>query len=499
MKRIVLALRLLRSDATQALRATLCSKNEALARFVGSDGRSALPNAKAFGAIILTSMSALSACTLAPKYTRPEAPVASTWPVSTPDAPVSGPIRWRNLFLDPRLQKTIDLAVANNRDLRVAVLDITRARAQYGIARSDLFPSLDGTLSGTKSHTPSAGDTQSYSANLGLSWELDLFGRVRSLNKAALEDFFSAQENRNAVQISLIGDVANAWLSLAADQDALTLAEQTLQARKEAFDITTGQAKIGTASDLDLAQAQTEYQSARQTVAQGQTAVDQDKAALTLLVGTPLTDDLLPQGLTDDAVAAALPVSLPSHVLLNRPDVLSAEHDLKAANADIGAARAALFPSISLTGAAGSASAALGDLFKSGHNTWSYGTSVKQSIFAGGANINGVRSAKAGRDIAVAQYEKTIQVAFRDVSDALAVRARIDERLDAQQKATDAAATAYRLSQATYKAGSSSYLTLLDAQRTLYSAQQNLIALRALRASNLVALYQAVADDASLQ
>ncbi|MBW8735337.1 MAG: efflux transporter outer membrane subunit, partial [Asticcacaulis sp.] len=318
-------------------------------------------------------------------------------------------------------------------------------------------------------------------------------------NKAALEDFFSAQENRNAVQISLIGDVANAWLGLAADQDALKLALQTLQARKESYDIATGQARIGTASDLDLAQAKTEYESARQTVAQAQTAIDQDKAALTLLAGAPLTDDLLPDGLQPDMVAAALPVGLPSQVLLNRPDVLSAEHGLKAANADIGAARAALFPAISLTGATGSASTALGDLFKSGHNTWSYGTSIRQSIFAGGANVNGVRAATASRDIAVAQYERAIQSAFRDVSDALAVRARIDERLDAQEQATEAAATALRLSQATYRAGSASYLTLLDAQRTLYSAQQNLITLRTLKAANLVALYQAVADDASLQ
>ncbi len=447
--------------------------------------------------VIALPLLALSACTLAPKYVRPEAPVATNWPVATPEA-ASAPIRWRDLFLDARLQKTIDLAVGNNRDLRVAVLSITRARAQYGIARADLFPALDGSLSGSKSHTPSAGDAQSYSANLGLSWELDLFGRVRSLNKAALENFFSAQENRNAVQISLIGDVANAWLNLAADQDALKLAQQTLQARKESYDIATGQARIGTASDLDLAQARTEFESARQTVAQAQTAIDQDKAALTLLVGAPLTDDLLPDGLSDTAVAASLPVGLPSQVLLDRPDVLSAEHDLKAANADIGAARAALFPSISLTGATGSASSALGDLFKSGRNTWSYGTSVKQSIFAGGANINGVRSATASRDIAVAQYEKAIQSAFRDVSDALAVRARIDERLDAQAQATDAAAQAYRLSQASYKAGAASYLTLLDAQRTLYAAQQSLISLRALKASNLVALYQAVADDGSL-
>ncbi len=483
----------MRSSATQALRAKV------------RGAQSRLPNTKAFGAIILTSTSLLSACTLAPKYVRPEAPVATQWPVAetSADAAATGAIKWRSLFTDPRLQKTIDLALANNRDLRVATLNITRARAQYGIARADLFPTLDGSVSGTRSHARSASTgtgatNDSYSANLGLGWELDLFGRVRSLSKAALEDFFATQENRNAVTISLIGDTAKAWLDLAADQDAVKLAQQTLSLRKDALDIAQGQARIGTLSDLDLSTITTEYQTARQSLSQAQTALDQDKAALTLLTGAPLSDDLLPDGLQSGVVADSLPVGLPSQVLLNRPDILSAEHDLKAANADIGAARAALFPTISLTGSAGGASSSLGDLFKSGNNTWSYGTAIKLPIFAGGANINGVRSAKASRDIQVATYEGAIQSAFRDVSDALAVRARIDERLDAQQQATKAAETAFKLSQASYKAGSLSYLTLLDAQRTLLTAQQSLITLTELKATNLADLYQAIGDDGSL-
>ncbi len=448
-------------------------------------------------ALLTPALIAISACSLAPKYERGELPVAETWPDGAPTTQ-DVHLKWRDLFVDPRLRKTIDLALANNRDLRVAALDIVKARAQYGIARADLLPSLDGTLSGNRSHTPVNGTTTGYTANLGLSWQVDLFGRVRSLNKAALESFFGSQENRNAVEISLIGDTASAWIRLAADQDALRLTRDTLKLTKDNYDIAVGQARIGTLSDLDLAQTKTEYETARQTVAQAETAVDQDKDALVLLVGAGLPDDLLPDGLKAGVVAGNLPAGVPSQILLNRPDVLTAEHSLKAANADIGAARAALFPSISLTGAAGSASRALGDLFKSGTGTWSYGASAAESLFAGGANINGVRSAKAGRDIALAQYEKSIQSAFRDVGDALAVRARIDERLDAQTQATDAAQTAFKLSQARYQTGADSYLTLLTAERTLYTSQQTLISLQALRATNLADLYQALADDESL-
>ena len=437
---------------------------------------------------------AVSGCTLAPRYERPAPPVAAEWPVAAPVA-ATAPIRWRDLFTDPRLQSTISLALAQNRDLRVAALNVEKAQAQYRIARADLLPAIDASLSNPRSE-----NGHSYTAELGLSaYEVDLFGRVRSLKNAAVESFFAERENRDAVQISLIAAVASQWLTLASDQDELRLAQPTLASRNEALTIAEGRARIGVLSDLDLAAIQVLAQTARADVARLQTVIDQDKAALTLLTGAPLTTDLLPDGLQTGQVAQSLPVGLPSDVLLDRPDVLAAEHDLKAASANIGAARAAFFPRITLTGSTGSSSPDLDGLFKSGNGTWSFVPSISVPIFAGGANIAGLKSAEASRDIAVAQYEKAIQSAFSEVSDALAVRARIDERLSAQTAATNAAQRSLTLSQARYDNGVDSYLTLQDAQRTLYASQQTLISLQALRATNLVALYKALGDDGSLQ
>jgi multidrug efflux system outer membrane protein len=442
---------------------------------------------------LLALSSVLSACTLAPKYIQPAPPVATAWPVEAP-AVSDAPLKWRDLFTDSRLQATINLALEQNRDLRVAALNVEKAQAQYRIARADLLPAVDASLSNPRNN---AGD--SYSANLGLSaYEVDLFGRVRSLKNAAVESFFAERENRNAVQISLIAAVATQWLTLASDQDQLRLAQQTLASRRDALTIAQGQANIGVLSDLDLAQIEGLAETARADVARLQTVIDQDKSALTLLTGAPLTNDLLPEGLQTSQVAGALPVGLPSDVLLDRPDVLAAEHDLKSANANIGAARAAFFPRISLTGSTGSASPDLDGLFKSGNGAWSFVPSISIPIFAGGANTAGLKSAEASRDIAVATYEKTIQTAFSEVSDALAVRARIDERLSAQTAATSAAQRTLTLSQARYDNGVDSYLTLLDAQRTLYASQQTLINLQALQATNLVALYKALGDDGSL-
>lgn len=439
----------------------------------------------------------VSGCTLAPRYERPGLPVAQDWSIAAPAAS-DARLSWRSLFTDPALQKTIELALENNRDLRIATLNVQKARAQYGIERASLFPSLEASGSGTKTHTDAGGDSDAYTANLGLSWELDLFGRVQSLKNAAKEDFFASQENRNAAQISLIAAVADAWIGLAADQDALKLAQQTYASLNDAYGIAQKQAGFGAISDLDLNQIETEMEQARANAAADATAVDQDKAALTLLVGADIPADLLPSGLSDAIVAESVPVGLPSDVLLNRPDVLAAEHDLKAYNADIGAARAAFFPSISLTGSAGSASSQLGDLFKSGSGKWSYGANISVPIFSDGANLNALRSAKISRDIAVAQYEQAIQSAFSDVNSALAVRARIDERLQAQSASSQAAQRSLDLSQARYQAGADSYLTLMTAQRTLYASQSSLISLKALKAANLVALYAALADDDSL-
>lgn len=444
--------------------------------------------------ISLLAATALSACTMAPRYERPVAPVAAEWPVEAPTAS-DAPIKWRDLFIDPRLQATINLALEQNRDLRMAALNVEKAQAQYRIARADLLPAIDASISNPRNQ-----DSQGYTASLGLSaYEVDLFGRVRSLKNAAVENFFSMRENRNAVQISLIAAVATQWLTLAADQDQFRLAQQTLATRRDALTIAEGRAKIGVLSDLDLAAIQGLAETARADVARLQTVIDQDKSALTLLTGAPLTADRLPDGLQTGQVADALPIGLPSDVLLDRPDVLAAEHDLKSANADIGAARAAFFPRISLTGATGSSSPDLDGLFKSGNGAWSFVPTISIPIFAGGANAASLKSAEASRDIAIAQYEKAIQSAFSEVSDALAVRARIDERLNAQTAATDAAQRSLTLSQARYDNGVDSYLTLQDAQRTLYASQQTLIGLQALRATNLVALYKALGDDGSLQ
>ncbi len=448
---------------------------------------------------------ALSGCTLAPHYVRPTAPVASEWPVTPPSADAAK-LKWRDLFTDPGLAKTIDLALANNRDLRVAVLNIDKANATYGIQRAGLLPTLNGTLGESKSQTPasvsSSGATttsETYTANLGLSaYEVDLFGRMRSLKDVALQSYLATKETRNAVTLSLIAQVATAWLNLAADQDALALSQQTLQTRLDTLNIAKQRAQIGVLSDLDLSSIVVLAQTARADVAKAQTTVDQDKAALTLLVGATVPADLLPAGLKPGQVADGLPVGLPSDVLLDRPDVLSAEHSLISANANIGAARAAFFPKITLTGSTGSASRDLDGLFDSGTHAYSFTPQISVPIFAGGANVLGLKSAKVSRDIALATYEKSIQSAFSEVSTALAVRARIDERLDAQTQATAAAQTSYTLSTARYQNGADSYLTQLDAARTLYTSQQSLITLQALKATNLVALYKAVGHDDSL-
>lgn len=440
---------------------------------------------------------ALSACAMTPAYDRPDLPVAAQWPVTAP-TPATGSLKWHDLFTDPALQGTIQLALDNNRDLRVAALNIERARALYRIQRADGLPALDASAGGTRLHSDASGDSENYSADLNLDWELDLFGRIRSLNRAAREDFLATQETRKAVAISLIADTADAWLTLAADQDLLAITRQTVVSRKDAYDIAQGRARLGAIGDLELNQARVQYEEAREDIANIETQIDRDKAALTLLTGASLPASLLPVAFSDNAVAAALPVGIPSDVLLNRPDVLATEHDLKAANANIGAARAALFPSISLTGSAGSASDALGDLFSDGTNSYSYGLRLNLPIFNGGANLAGLKSVKVNRDIALAQYEKAIQSAFSDVSQALAVRARIDERLSARLAATDAAQRSLALSQARYQNGADSYLILLDAQRTLYGSQQGLVNLRLAKASSLVTLYRTVADTGSV-
>ncbi len=458
--------------------------------------------------LILLASTAVSACTLAPDYKRPALPVSQTWSTPAPEPASSvtaADLDWRQVLVDTRLQGVVDLALKQNRDLRVAVLNIERARGLYRIQRSELFPSIDATLSGSRGRTPASvspvgvgGDTESYSATIGFTaYELDLFGRIRSLNASALQSYFATRENSRAVRISLIAETANAWLSLAADQDRLALAQGTLQTREESLRLVQQQVDGGVGSLTDLRNAQILAETARSDVATYTAQVAQDRNALVLLAGGDVPADLLPAGgLADARILADLPAGLPSDVLVRRPDVLAAEHDLQGANANIGAARAAFFPRISLTGAFGSASGDLDGLFKGGTRTWSFAPQISLPIFAGGANVANLAVSKADRDIAVATYEKTVQTAFREVSDALSVRATVADRVAAQERLVTAATDSQRLSQQRRDAGLDSALTLLDSQRTLYTAQQGLITARLARATNLVTLYKTLGGGA---
>uniref|UniRef100_B0SWU4 RND efflux system, outer membrane lipoprotein, NodT family n=1 Tax=Caulobacter sp. (strain K31) TaxID=366602 RepID=B0SWU4_CAUSK len=457
--------------------------------------------------LTLLAASALSACTLAPATVRPTLAVDNAWPIASTNAgPVTAAdLGWREVFIDPRLQGVIELSLSNNRDLRVAVLNIEKARAQYRVQRAALVPGVDATATGTKGETSTAQtqpgasrDVETYTAGVGVtSYELDIFGRVRSLKDAALQSYLATRETSRAVQISLIAQTANAWLALAADQDLLALARDTLSTREESLRLTRSRFDAGAANQLDLRQAETLAETARSDVATYIAQVEQDKNALRLVVGANVPADLLPAGgLVTAQILPDLPAGLPSDVLTRRPDVLAAEHQLAGANANIGAARAAFFPSITLTGSAGVASDSLGSLFDGGNGTWSFAPRISLPIFAGGANVANLDGAKASRDIAVATYEKTVQTAFREVADGLAVQSTIQDRVGSQERLVAAANDTVRLSRARYGAGIDSSLTLLDAQRTLYASQQGLIGARLARATNLATLYKALGGGA---
>jgi len=457
---------------------------------------------------LLLAATMLSGCTLAPAYHRPGLPVGQAWPVATATAPAgasAGDLAWRDVFQDSRLQQVIDLALRQNRDLRIAVGSIERARAQYRVQRAELLPAINAVGSESKVHSPigvsqtgQTGTFDQYSATVGFSaYELDLFGRIRSLSAAALQNYFAVEENRRTVQISLIAEVAADYLILAADQDLLAIAQDTLKSREDALTIIQKRFDAGAASQLDLNQAQTLAEQARSDAAVAIAQVAQDRNALQLVVGGEVPAALLPNGdLAAVGMLADLQPGLPSEVLTRRPDVLAAEHSLQAQNANIGAARAAFFPRISLTAATGSASTELGDLFKAGTGAWSFAPQIVLPLFAGGANVANLKGAKAGRDIAIAQYEKAIQTAFREVSDALAVRATVRDRVSAQEHLVTAAASAQRLSQARYDRGVDAYLVLLDAQRTLYAGRQTLLTAKLVEALNRVELYKALGGGA---
>ncbi|WP_426390631.1 efflux transporter outer membrane subunit [Variovorax sp. R-27] len=462
----------------------------------------------------LVAAALLAGCVnLAPVYSRPEAPVPATWPASTgakeaKDATVSATTGWQSFITDDRLRRTIALALANNRDLRVAVQNIEKARAQYGVQRAELFPSIAATAGATRARTSAATSSSgessigsTYSASLGFSsYELDLFGRVRNLNEAALQSYLSTEATTRSTQISLVAEVASAWLTLAADNERLKLAQDTLASQQRTYALTGRMHELGASSALSLAQAQTTVDSARVDVASYTAQVALDRNALDLLAGATVPDELLPAaGMATASALVDVPAGLPSTLLQQRPDVLAAEHTLQGSNADIGAARAAFFPTISLTASSGSSSTALSGLFKGGNSTWSFAPSVSLPIFNAGSNRASLDSAKAQREIDLATYEKTVQTAFREVADALATRGSIGEQIAAQQSLVDATQTSYTLSNALYRSGSYSFLEVLDAQRSLYTAQQTLIGLRLSEQSNRITLYKVMGGGDTVQ
>lgn len=446
---------------------------------------------------ILAASLALAGCaSMAPTYERPAAPVPAQWPVAPgAGATQAADIGWREFFTDTRLQGLIDQALANNRDLRVAVLNVQRAQAQYGVQQADRLPTVNAAAGQTATRSPGGSISRQYSATLGVSaWELDLFGRVKSLNDAALQQYLATDDARRSAQVSLVAEVAGAYLTLAADQERLRLAEQTLLARQDGLRLTQRLQVAGVASTLDLRQAEIAAETAQTDLAGLTTQVAQDRNALTLLVGQPLTPEQLPVAGTDAAVTqtAELAAGLPSNVLLARPDVQQAERTLQAANANIGAARAAFFPRISLTASAGSASGELDGLFRSGSGLWTFMPQVSLPIFDAGRNQANLTIAQVDRDIAVVQYEKAIQAAFRDVADALAQSATIVQQVASQQRLVAQTQDALRLAEARFAKGVDDRLATLDAQRSLYGAEQGLINARLAQQVNRVTLYKAL-------
>lgn len=447
---------------------------------------------------VLIALASSGCATLAPAAPEPETGIPAQWPMpahGASDAPANdmAAVGWRDVLIDPRLERVVDLALAHNRDLRVAVLNVEKAAAQYRISRSDRIPKLAGDISMSRSRTE-AGVTENYSVALGLaSFELDLFGRVRHLGQAALESYFAQEESRRAAQISLIAAVTHAWMTLAADQSLLAIAEETLKTYEETLRLTEGRHTLGAASGLELAQMRAQVEGARADVARYAGQVVQDRNLLELLAGTDVPQADLPQGFDDDLVAMPpLPAGVPSQVLLRRPDIQAAEHGLLAASANIGAARAAFFPSISLTGNLGTASTEFSNLFESGTRFWSFVPRITIPIFQAGALKANLKVAEANRDIALASYEKAIQTGFREVADALSQTRALAEQRNAVEALLSAAREAENLSQARYDAGRDSYLTLLDAQRTRYGAQQNLISIRLAEQINRITLYSAL-------
>jgi multidrug efflux system outer membrane protein len=448
--------------------------------------------------ISVVAMMLAGCTTMEPKYARPEAAIPASWPVGDAYLKQSEAalpaVTYAQIFRDPRLQALIGQALANNQDLKLAAANIAAARAQYRIQRAALLPQINASAGATASNVASA---RGYSVNVGMpSFELDLFGRIRSLTHAQLDRYFATESAARATRLALVGDIATGWLTYAADASLLKIAQDTVSSGEKTVQLTQLRLNGGIAPKTDLLQAQQILETAQADEAQERTAVAQDVNALRLLVGAEIAPSLLPASI-DEAASniAELPAGVSSEILLRRPDVVEAEYQLRASNADIGAARAALFPRISLTGLLGFATKALASLFTGGAFAWSGGLGASYSIFQGGAGHANVRLSEAQRDAALATYQKSIQTAFREVADALARRGTIDDQLGALTRDEQAASETYRLEQARYQEGIDPFLSTLVAQRSYYAAQQLVVAIRFTAAANLATLYTTLGGD----
>ena len=464
---------------------------------------------------------ALSACTLMPHYQRPQSPVPDRWPADAGDAAAAASasnfadqIGWSDFFTDPRLQRLVEIALDNNRNLRIAVLNVAASEAQFRVERGNLFPAISASGSevverlpagafppggvagsGGAAPTGAGGTTYRYfSAGIGFTnYELDLFGRERSLTTKAFEQYLAQSEGRRSTQISLVAEVATDYFAVLADEALLKVTQETLQSEIESYELTMAMYEHDTTTLLSLRQAESAVDAARASLAQYERQLAQDTHALTLVLGQEIPADLpAAKDMNTEGLLAPVPEGLPSNLLTHRPDILSAEHTLRAANANIGAARAAFFPSIQLTASGGSASNQISGLFRPGTATWSFAPTITLPIFTGGQNRANLDLAHIEKNAAIAQYELTIQTAFREVSDALSARGTYIDQRRAQATLVAADADAYRLAQMRFQTGVDNYLATLDAQRSLYAAQQGLVTVRQAELANQITLYKAL-------
>lgn len=459
------------------------------------------------GAALCLFMSLLPACSsMAPPYEMPTLPVAAQYPSPTPaQGADAASIGWQDYFNDPPLRTLIEQALENNRDLRSTLLHVAEARAAYGIQRADLFPNIGAQAGEDRSRMPAdlsiTGKpllASQYQVMLGLAtWEIDFWGRVRSLKDAALEDYLATDAARRAASIALVAQVANAYLTLREFDERIALARHTIASRAESFRIFTRRVEVGATSRLNLTQIQTLLTQAQALGAQLEQARSAQLNVLTLLVGAPLELPPLAGQLDAQNSLTALRPGLPSDLLVQRPDIIAAEHKLKAANANIGTARAAFFPRIALTASAGTASAELSGLFKSGSLAWAFSPSISLPIFDAGRRRNNLDLVEARRDLAVASYEKTVQSAFRDVADALSSRQWLTEQVAIARIALTTQRERAHLSQLRYDNGAAAYLDVLDAQRDLLAAEQQLVQTRRALLSSQVSLYAALGGGAA--